>query len=78
MSQNSYDQKLSSLHHDFLQKKVELRGERHFTIDEIDALKSQLVEAKEKLRREKEAKFYMFLAGIVFGIIIAAIGFYHK
>ena len=78
MSQNSYDQKLTTLNHDYSQKRIELRGERHFTIDEIDAIRKELVDVKVKLRQEKEAKFYLFLAGIVLGIILAAIGFYHK
>lgn len=60
MSHNSYQQKLNQVYDDSSRKELEVRGERHFTIDDIE--------------HERKYKWYLvatsFVAGVLFAILV--------
>lgn len=59
MSHNSYKQKLNSVYDEAARKELEVRGERHFTIDDID--------------NEKKYKWHLMLACFAMGVLTACL-----
>jgi Uri superfamily endonuclease len=59
MSHNSYRQRLNDIYADSSKKELEVRSERHFTIDDIEV--------------EKKYKWHLLLLSFVLGVITATL-----